>query len=159
MMRLATGVSWAETPATEMRDLRKGRMSLISFYPPPNAVGDGVTGVGVLVEVDEGVMGVLEGVTDGVGVFEGVTLGVMDGVNVKVGVLVLGWKGVSVMVGVKVGVGEGVSEGVGVMVPVKTTGVPLMVGVAGVVVMVSVRVGVAVARESGAKESAIKPAQ
>lgn len=168
-MRFATGVSYPDKPATEMIDFRKGRISLIliekdpkgfrygrtcrfqetplgsHIIHPPKAVGEGG--------------GVLDGVCVGVkvGVFDGVRVGVLDGVIVSVGVSVA--EGVKEAVGVAVAVRVGVSVDVGVMVLVKITGVRLRVGVGEMRVSVMVGVCVAVARVSGAKDSAINPAQ
>lgn len=102
-------------------------------------------------------VGVMEGVNVGVNVLVGVNVGVCEGVRVIVGVNVLGWKGVNEIVGL----GVWVCEEVGVMVLVTTRGVALGVR-EGVMVMAAVFVTVGVdvvARLSGARERAMKPAQ
>ena len=150
-MRFATGVSYPERPATEIIDLRKGRISVMVYGV--NEVGEGAI---VLVGID---VGVCVGRSVLVEVVVAVNVGVDVGVFVGVDVLVLGWKGVDEgMVAVAVGVLVAVL--VGVMVPVAISGVALIVGVRGVPVSVKVTVGVGVVwAPSGASERAINPRQ
>jgi len=117
-----------------------------------------VDGVGVDVNVAV-LVGMFVEVGGGVNVLEGICVGVF----VKVEVLVFGRKGVlvSVLVGVIVGVFVWVVVGVNVKVLVSTSGVMLEFGVelVSVDVMTIVGVRVGVTRESGAKDSVMKPMQ